>query len=173
MIEKRFVKTFCLQINENFIPFWKLDLFEDEDYGEGYKVEGDFQRHYHDLKECYWDIKEKKIVFGKVKEIKGKNEEFFVDEVVYVEISKPYGYFKESIIKEIVYEEYETSIHKIKNLEQYELDMYFTEQEQLELNLEDIYEIRTWKPYWKLDDGEVVKWGFKIKKKFIKNAQQG
>ena len=172
-MDKRFVKTYCLQINEQFVPFWELNFFDDEDCGEGYKIDGDYQRYYQDLKECYWDTKEKKIVFGKVKEIKAESKELTVGQSVYVEMEHPnYGFLKEAVIDEIVYEEYDTSIRKLKTLEQYELDWYFTKKEQENLNLEDIYEIRTWKPYYKLDDGEVIRWDYKIKKKFDKNAKK-
>ena len=170
--DKRFVKTFCLKTDDEFIPFWELDFFEEEDEGQYYRVKDDYARYYGDLIECYWDTQDKVLVFGKIKEIKSEPKEFFSGESVYIEMDgKNYGYFREAVIKDIVYQQYETSIRKVKSIEKYELDLYFTKEEQLALKPEDIYEIRTWIPYYELEDGELIKWEYKIKKKFVKDLK--
>ena len=68
---------------------------------------------------------------------------------------------------DIEYIEYDSEVKKVKKMEKYELNWYFTEEEQKSLNINDLYEIRSWKPFYKLASGKIIKWEYQLKH-FIK-----
>ncbi len=166
-MNKRYIPCKCLQVGNDFIPFWELNFIKHEDYGEGFyqKDESEYSASYNDLVDCYWDSKDKKIILGKIKDVYPDESkiEHKVGKTVLVELDTPYGSYKIDKIKEIFYEEYETRIVKVKKLDSYELKWYFTDEEVKSLNKNDLYEIRTWKPFYKTESGSIIKWDYQIK----------
>lgn len=167
MRDKRYIPCKCLHIKQHdeFIPFWELSYEYDEEMGEYFKSKDHYQRYYGDLIDCYWDIKDKKVLFGLIKDIYPKDAPFKLDEVVLVEVAGKYGTMKEDKVVEIFYENYETSIRKLKKMEKYELTHYFSKEELKEAKLEDIYEIRTWSPSYKLQSGDIIHYTHQMKHK--------
>ena len=85
-----------------------------------------------------------------------------IDEVVLVE-ENHFAYRLDKVI-DITFEEFETSIIKVKKMEDYELKWYFSEEEIKSLNRNDLYEIRRWKPTYKTENGRSIKWDHQIRK---------
>jgi hypothetical protein len=163
------IPTFCLKINEQITPFWDLEYVEDKDFCEntGYKIKGKGSIFYaHHIIPCYWDLNKKIIVFGKIKDYYPTQLDYKKDEEVYVEV--PYSEtgihscLKKSKIVDIKYETFNTSIFRVKDAEIETLHHYFNEKEFNALQLNDIYEIRNWEPWYVLEDGQVVKWTSKL-----------
>jgi hypothetical protein len=48
-------------------------------------------------------------------------------------------------------------------MEDYELNWYFTPEEQKGLNPKDLYEVRRWKPFYRLASGKLIKWEHQLK----------
>lgn len=163
-MEKRFIPTQCLQVSDkDFVPFWQLDYVKDEMCGEGFKQKDSWQVSYNKLIDCYWDTKKHVIVFGKVKNFYPEKIAFQKDENVFVEDSHDVYY--EAQIVEILFEEYETMVIKIKKKSQSEIKWYFTLEEQKELVIGDIYEIRSFKPTYVLSDGRKITYDHQLKHK--------
>jgi len=168
------IPTFCLKVNENIYPFWELDFVEDKDecLNTGYKIKGSNQIYYsHHITPCYWDFFNKKIVFGKIKDFYPTKLNFEKEEVILVDveysITGKHSCLRQSKIVDIKYEDYSTEIIKIKSTENGTLIYYFGKDNLNTLNLEDIYEIRNWKPWYILEDGEVIKWDHKLHHIFV------
>lgn len=164
---KRYIPCKCLQSGNDFIPFWELNWLKSEMYGEGFyqKDQSQYEASYNNLVDCYWDSKDRKIILGQVKDVYPDETklEHKVGKTVLVELENPYGAYKIDKISEIVYEEYETRIVKVKKLDSYELKWYFAEEEVKSLNKNDLFEIRNWKPYYKTESGLIIKWNHQIK----------
>ena len=167
---KRYIPCKCLQVGNDFIPFWELTWTKNEDYGEGFYKNGESQwdASYSNLVDCYWDSKNKKIILGIIKDVYPSVEKlkFKIDEVVLIEVAS-FDTFKLDKIAGVEYNEYETQIVKVKKLDSYELKWYFSDEEIKSLNLNDLYEIRKWKPTYITESGFKTIWEHQIKK-FIK-----
>ena len=166
VLEKRYIPCKCLQKGNEFIPFWELNWTKSEDYGEGFYKDGDTQwdASFLDLQDCYWDSKNKKIITGIIKDVYPDKSKLAhkIDEVVLVEENHT-AYRLDKVI-DITFEEFETSIIKVKKMEDYELKWYFTEEEIKSLNRNDLYEVRRWKPTYKTENGRSIKWDHQIRK---------
>ena len=164
---KRYIPVKCLQIDKEFIPFWKLTYIKHEDYGEGfYKEGGDrYNASYSSLVDCLWDSKQKKVILGNIKDYypDADNMEFKLDEVDLHEIERTHNSYKLDKVIEIVFEEYDTHISQAKKMDSWEKNRYFTVEEIANMKVDDVYEIRSWKPFYKLESGTVVKWEHQMK----------
>lgn len=157
----RYIKCFALQVNNEYLPYWLLDYVEDEDYGSGYKYGDGFNEvSYSGLTECLYNLVEKKVVIGIVKDNYEKPE-YAINQQVLVQVT--YNKYTIKTIKDIVYEEYESKCIKVKDLDEVDLHWYFTKEEISNLKVNDLYEIRVWKPFYVLNDDSVIKYDFKLK----------
>lgn len=153
------IPIYCVQTRDNeFIPFWELNYHHSEMYGDVYTVKGKGEyssNEYFSLVQCYYDLKIHKILLGKIKDYYPKLG-FKVGQKVLLEqstCSKSLAFDK---IKEIVFEEYESSIKKAKDMESYELKYYFTEDDQKLIDLKEVFEIRSWKPLYVMESGKRI-----------------
>jgi hypothetical protein len=164
--EKRYIPTKALQVKDSeFVPYWKLKHQYHKDYGEGFIIENDYKINYNNLVDCYWDTKDHKLILGIVKDVYPEKTSYYEEEDVFIEVD--HSTYKEDKIQKIFYEEYESKIHKISSLIKHnELRWYFTKEEQKNLDINAIYEIRLWKPYYILYSGEIIKWDYKLKHKY-------
>ena len=155
-----------MQCGNEFIPFWLLNYVNTEDYGEGFYKQGDSQydASYSNLRDCFWDSKKGKVVVGILKDVYPEKYDFNVDEVILREVSHS-SYTLDKIV-EIVFEEFDTNVIKVKKMDVCE-KKYFTEEELINMKTDDMYEMRMWKPFYKLESGLLIKWNHKIKK-FVK-----
>lgn len=164
--DKRFIPVKCLQDGNNLIPFWELNYTKHEDYGEGFYKKGDskWDSKYQDLTDCYWDSKEKKIITGIVLDVYPSSEEveYKIGDEVLIEEEREINTFRIDKIEDIIFEEYDTAIKKVK-MDEWELRS-FTKEQREKLNKEDLYEFRLWKPYYKVASGEIIRWDYRIKK---------
>ncbi len=160
---KRLVPCYCIQIGNEFVPFWELKYRESEQFGEHFYY--DHSERFNDLIKCYYDLHTRKILLGKVKEVYPKETRYTKGELVLVEAKGLYNTMRETTVVDVLFEEYETRIISVKGLEDYELDSYFTEEEQKTLILDDVYEIRQYQPTYVFSDGYKTKWEHEIKHK--------
>ena len=161
---KRYIPTKCLQIKNELIPFWELNFTKHRDYGEGYytKDSNEWHAHYQELIDCYWDSKQHKIISGLVKDIYPKEDQYNKlykkgDEVL---VEKDTNSFYLDKIKEVVYEEYDSHIYKVKKMDNW-YRQFFTEEELADPNT--LYEIRVWKPFYKLESGKLIRYDYQLK----------
>ncbi len=161
--EKRYLPTFCIKTDDNkFYPFWELEYVNDEDYGEGFNHKESY-KHHSDLIECYWDTKDKKLVFGITKDVFPKKTRHSIGDHVFAEAS--YDTFYEAEIVDIKFEKFDVYIKKFKKLEQYERNDFFTTEELKSCGDTDIYEFRIFQPTYVLDDGKEIVWEHQLKNK--------
>ena len=67
-----------------------------------------------------------------------------------------YKLYRPDTIVDISYKEYGSNVTQVKELDVFQLNQYFNAEQQAKLQPDDWYEIRTWKPIYKLSNGEVV-----------------
>lgn len=155
----RYVPCYALKVDNEYIPYWQLKYVEDKDNREGYRVEDDYKAHYCKLTECLYDLVEKKILLGIVKDVY-ENSLFIVGEQVVLKLTNTK--YTTDTIKEIIYEKYKSNCIKVNDFDDYKLDYYFTKEEANKLKLNDLYEIRVWKPYYLLESGELIKYDYQL-----------
>ena len=168
---KRYIPCKCLQVGNDFIPFWQLNWVKNEFYGEGFYPDNknQYDASYSDLVDCYWDSNEKKIILGIIKDVYPEKLAHKIDDVVLVEVDSQ-TYLIDTIV-DIIYEEYDTTIIKVENTNDPDLEWYFSTEEIKGLKPNDLYEIRSWKPTYKTKDGKTIKWDYQIKKLAQPNAK--
>lgn len=159
VLEMRYIPCYALQVEGNYIPYWKLDYSYEEDYGHGYKAKDNYRTTYGDLTECFYDLVEKKIVLGIVKDIYEKPK-YQVGQQVLVDSHN--STYRLDVIKEIVYEKYESSCRKAKDLDEYQLSWYFTKDEIKDIKFNELYEFRRWEPYYLLESGKLIKYNHQL-----------
>lgn len=160
---KRYIPVKCLQVKGNkFIPFWLLNYTDHEDYGEGYYEQGDteYNASHSELTDCIWDVKKKVVILGIIKDAYRKETEFVEGEVILSE--ETHNVYSTDKIVKIEYEEYDTHIIKFKKMDNWEKG-YFTKEELSTMKPDDLYEIRTWKPFYRLASGKLIKWEHQLK----------
>lgn len=161
---KRYIPVKCLKDGNNYIPFWLLSYVDSEEYGEGYYgPEGNkHNASFNELVECMWDVVDRKVILGVVKDVYNSSRiEFKLEEVVLNEVAGESSTYYLDKVVEIIYEEYDISVRKANDLD-YEIS-YFTEEEIANMNPETLYEIRLWKPFYKLESGKIIKWSYQLK----------
>jgi hypothetical protein len=165
---RRFIPVKCLQIGNEFVPFWLLEYDNSEDYGEGFRKKDakDYSSsriQYGDLQDLLWDSKKCVIVSGITKDVypDKQNCEFKIGETVLVEIkSNEYGLDK---VVDIIFEEYDTNILRVKKMDEWDKKK-FTEEELSNMKKDDVYEMRIWKPFYKLESGKIIKYSYQLKR---------
>jgi hypothetical protein len=155
----RYIPCYALKVNNEYTPYWKLDYSYEEDYGHGYTTEDSYRTNYSNLTECLYDLVEKKIVLGIVKDIYQKPK-YQVGQQVLVETGS--SLYSIDSIKEIVYQTYESTCYLAKDLDEYQLKWYFTEDEIKEIKLNELYEFRLWEPYYLLESGKLIKYNHQL-----------
>lgn len=161
MINKRFIKTAALLVDNKLIPFWELEYVKNNTYGEYFNVKDKFGPQHQELIEIVYDLK-KKIFAEPIILTYNKNPEFEIGETVYIEQEYPLTrHIKEDVVAEIIYTEYKSDFKLGKKLEKWEINNFKIENPLTT----SIYELRTYEPFYKMESGEVVKWDYKLYRK--------
>lgn len=161
---KRYAPCLCIKHENKYYPYWDLTHTSHEDRGEGFYIKGITKPVYSvQLIECYWDLKNKHIVFGDPIDSYPDKTEFVKDEKVVVEDEKNHWSVNIDQIVDIEYKTYDSTIIKIEKLLQSELELYFKAEQLSTLNKKAICEIRHWEPSYVLKSGRVVKGDYRLK----------
>lgn len=151
--------VFKYEMRMIYIPFWELKWKDNE-----YILPEKYQGCNFDVIECMWDVKKQEVFLGIVKEIKYLPEYFKIgDTVLYSESHLKPGII--STIEDIVFEQYDSYVRKYKDIEPCYIKA-FTQEECLDAKPKDIFELRVFKPWFKLATGDLVKYDmylYKIK----------
>ena len=161
-MDRRYIPCKCLQSGNEFIPFWLLNYIKHEDYGKGYYTDSIYEASYHDLVDCLWDIKHKKVIVGIIKNIYIKDEDLEYKKGETVLLESDGSSYKIDKILDVTFEEYDTTVVKAKNMEDY-YSKYFTDEEKKNLK-DEVYELRIWKPFYILESGKKTKWSYQIRR---------
>lgn len=155
----RYINCHALNVDNNYIPYWELEYVEDEDCGYGYKAKSSYKTYYGKLTECLYDLVEKTVILGIVKDIY-EEPKYQVGQQVLVDNGS--NTYKLDVIKKIIYEKYESTCTKAKELDKYQLSWYFTEDEIKDIKLNQLYEFRNWEPYYLLESGRLIKYNHQL-----------
>lgn len=163
----RFMPCKCIRTSKDeFVPFWLADFVEGDDvYEHKYKVNGDWQEYSNtSIVDCYWDIVDKKIVTGEVKDIYPEINELPFKEGEKVLREAQSKNWKRKVhtfdeIEKIIFDEFDRNILKGKDVDEYYSE-FFSKEELV--NKDALYEIRIWKPAYKLKSGVIIRWDHQL-----------
>jgi hypothetical protein len=156
--ENIIVKAIKTDKNE-LIPLWdeRLTFQTSEDCGDYVRLKNDYKK-YFDFIEVVYSLKDKSLSLGIEIEIypEIKHLEFKIGQEVYFE--KTHRKIIKSKIKDIIYEDFDLTIKKGKNL-----DNYYTQKfKNMDIKTNDIYCIKNWKPTYLLDTDDKVDYDYKL-----------
>jgi len=153
---QRYIATKALKVDNELIPFWLLEYEENERWDSIYKeYKYNGKTYYQDLEDVIWDLKKKKVKDFIVKNIEIYPDKFLVDDIVLVESGS--NAYRVDKVSDIIFETYDSIFEKGKNIEKYYLK-YLSE-----INPNESYEIRSWKPIWVLKSGRKITWEHQLK----------
>lgn len=157
----RYILTQGVKTENNIIvPIWdeRIVFEKTEMYGNKITLKDDRYKEYSSLVDCIFDLKNKTLSIGI--ELNNypteKQLEFKIGEIILFE--KSTRVLAEAIITDIVYEEYDLRIIKGKKMESYEIQKY----KDIEIDLNCLYAIKTWKPFYILDNGKKIEWNHQL-----------
>ena len=161
---KRHILIQAIKTNENeLIPIWdeRIVFEKTEMYGNVISLKDDRQQHSH-LIECIYDLKTKKIEMGielnyYPVEI---DLEFKKDEIILFE--KSHRILEEAKISKVVYEEYELQIIRGRKMDKWWIKTF----KDIEIDVNTLYAIKQWKPFYILDNGVKIEWSHQLYHKF-------
>lgn len=155
---KRYLIVPGVKFDNEVIPIWDERLeYDNDDYFGKRIYNKETQEHRSDTVEVLYDLKTRKISLGE--EVDSyppeKRLEFKKGESVFYEVK--HSQLKESVVTDIVYEEYDTEILKGKKLTE-----YYVQDAPKDVDPEKLYVLKRWKPFYILEDGTKVTWPHKL-----------
>lgn len=152
-----------LSKDKEIIPIWdsRIVFEKSELYGNGIRIP-DSHGTYYNLIDVIYDLKTKQLSTGIILDLypdKDKSEFKEGDAVLY---EKSHRVLLPAVIKEIVFKEYSSIIKKGKKIEGYYIKQFSNQN----IVADQLYEIRTWKPFYLLDNGLVIEWDHQIYKQY-------
>lgn len=143
------------------IPLWdpRIKYSKDDHYGEGYHFDG---RRYSSTVEVVLDTKTKELSKGVIIDHypSEENNKYKVGDNILRDVGS--HELEGDVIEKIVYEEYTDDILKGKKLIKYNSKNFPLDVAQIES--EGLYCLRTWKPFYQMRSGKVVKWDHELYK---------
>ena len=164
---ERYIITKAVKTKENvLIPVWdeRLIFGKDEECGDFLSVKGEYTE-FTQLVECIFDLKTKKIELG-IELNYYEDSPFKVGEIVLFE--KLRRVLVESKISKIVYEEYHLVIKRGRKIDKW----YLEKLNNVEINLDTLYAIKLWKPFYILDDGIKIESEYQLYHKYQNSNNQ-
>lgn|SRR5574343_557886 len=156
----RYIVVEAILVDNKLIPLWdeKVKFVKDNNYGgDHFIIDGGSSFKHYGSVECMFDTKNKTLSMGE--ELNYYTEGSFKQgEEVYYEVSN--RVLSESKISNIFYEEYEVCIVKGKKM-----DDWYKHKFEREIDDNTIYAIKTWTPYYTLENGVVIKSEYKLSHK--------
>lgn len=113
---------------------------------------------FHRVDQAVYDTREHKLLFGVEIDIYPDIDRLDFKVGTKVLFEKTHRVLVERTIKEIVYTDFDLSIHKGKKLEKYYKDNI----KDIQIEDETMYAIKHWKPYYLLDDGTIVEYNHQL-----------
>lgn len=162
---KRYIIIQAIKTEDNkLIPIWdeNITYSKSDDCGATLSING-HRKTYFNTVECIYDLKTRNIEMGVEidyyptdKELKFKKGEEILFEV------GNNRELAEAKIVEIIYEEFNLTIKRGKKLDQYWIKKYNI----VDIQLDCLYSIKQWTPFYKLDNGSVIKSEYRIYHKY-------
>ena len=153
---KRHIIIQAVKTKENeLIPIWdeRLTFSKTEAYGNTLNIKDSHSMSFNTI-DCIYDLKTRKVEVGI--ELNWYPEEdkleFKKGEKILVE--KSHRKLTEAVIADIVFEEYELEIKRGRKLDKWWVDRF----KDVEIDGDSIYAIKTWKPFYILEDGTKIEW---------------
>jgi hypothetical protein len=148
---KKYITIQALQIGNDLIPLFDkgISFEKTEMYGNVLIYEGS---QYWNIVECLYNLKTKEISMGIELDLYPTKTEYQKGEVIYYEVDGE-NCWDEAKIIEVVYEKYELSIKKGKNI-----DSWMRNQLKVEIEDDLMYSIKIWEPYYILDSDVKIEW---------------
>jgi hypothetical protein len=144
--------------DSSLIPIWdERIVFEKSDmFGNSIQLKGSSKDY--SVIECIYDIKTRQLELGIELDYypNHKELEFKINDEVFYEVS--YKNLSIAKIIDIVFEEYDLEIYKGSKLEGYWLERF----KNIEIDKNNLYAIKTWKPYYVLDNGVKIIWTYQL-----------
>jgi hypothetical protein len=162
---KRYIIIQAIKTEDNkLIPIWDENIVysKSDDYGATLSINGDRKTHFN-IVECVYDLKTRKIEMGIEIDYYPTNEElpFKKGETVLFEKGSN-RQLAEAKITEIIYEEFDLTIKRGKKLDLYWIKKYKI----VDIELDCLYSVKQWKPFYKLDDGSIIKYEYQLYHKY-------
>lgn len=157
----RYIVVQAIKKRDNtLVPIWdeSVELQHTQECGNEIVLNKDFREKYFSVVECIYDLKSRKLSAGIEIDVypTEKDSSFKKGETVLFEQNSKV--LQETKIIDIVYEEYDLTIKKGKAFEQYEVKSYGLK----DILADSIYAIKTWYPFYVLENGEKVKTTYKL-----------
>lgn len=148
--------------DKHIIPIWdKRITYEDHElYGLSYN----FNNRRQELRDIVLNLATKELSLGIEINIYPQQSDFKIGQSVYVKIKD--SVYKSSI-KDILYTEYNISIYKGKNLEEYFISYIKKQYPHIQITIDGLYYIKDWIPYYLLQDDRLIKWRSELFKEFV------
>lgn len=145
--------------DKTLIPLWDERVkCEKGEYDWQAKIEGGNWRG-ETVVEAIFDLKTKTLSLGTEIDYYPETKEFKEGDTVLYEITyKEWGLSK---IHQIVFEEYDLDIRRGKKLDHWAKRVV---EEKGNIEKDMIYCVKQWKPYYLLENGEVIQWDHQLKK---------
>lgn len=155
--------------DKTLIPFWddRIKFYDHEDYGNTIEVKGNYQKYFK-LDDLLYDLETKTVSLTQTIDYYESLEYYKVGDSVYYAEGISSGPLTESVIKEIKYEEFSISTVMGKRLLS-DSSYYLENTKDLTIIPDMAYSIKTWKPWYLMEDGYLVKYSFNIYRKKVKN----
>lgn len=151
----RYIVIQVIKTKDNvLIPLWHEGISYDKDHYD-YKVIKFENQEYHSIVDAIYDLKTKKLSPGVELDYYPEKTDYIVDQIVMQEL-KGRVLSRQRVVK-IVYEDYDLTISKGEKL-----DTWY--KSRFEMQDKVLYAIKSWKPYYILDNGEKIKWAHELYK---------
>lgn len=163
------IKGIITRKNKTLIPIWddRLTFENHEDYGNIIHVDEDYQHHSR-LSDLLYDLETKTVSLTQVINYYETSDFYKVGDSVYYSEGVSSGPLTESVIKEILYEEFDIQTITGKRLLG-DSSYYLQDTKDLTIIPDMAYSIKTWKPWYLMEDGYLVKYSFSLHRKKVKN----
>ena len=153
---KRYIIIKGIRLDSNeIIPIWdpRIKFDKSKDFGCSVSVDVSYKK-YHNFVDCIYDLKTKFISIGIELDYypNKKDVQFKIGESVLHELS--HRVLEDSKIKDIVFEEYDVEIKRGNKLD----DWWVKRFPDVTFEPDQIYAIKSWKPFYILESGEKIKW---------------
>jgi hypothetical protein len=152
----RYIITLAVLNDEKkLIPFWDDKcIYKKGQYGEVVSLSDSSFNETYSFVECVYDLKKKQLEMGiELNHYPSEKDiPFKINESVFVE--QQHRHIVEAKVVEIIYEDFSVEIKRGKKLDDWWIKRF--KDVNFEPNL--IYVIKIWKPYFLLDNGDVIKY---------------
>jgi hypothetical protein len=163
----RYMPCKALQIGNELLPLWELVYHPADTPDNDTCLDGFSHTKYHkpnytpNIVDCVYDLQDKCVVPVIIKDHYPTPDKYAVGQEVMLEVQNESHTLTRETITEITYEEYRSTFTSVRDMDTWYLNL-FSDEEKATMQPLDLYEIRTWKPIYKMKSGEVVKYDYRM-----------